>query len=76
MANKNIHTVYNSDRKKWENKEAGSSKPLSSHLTKNNALDKGEKMSKNNNVENFIYGKNGKTQERNVYGNNPFPPKR
>lgn len=75
MSNKNIHTVYNSDRKMWENKAEKTSAPISSHHTKANALDKGERVSENTKVEHFIHGKNGKIQERNSYGNDPFPPR-
>ena len=72
---KNIHTVYNSGRERWENKREGSDTPLSSHHTKNNALDAGERVAKDKNVEHFIHGKDGKIQERNSYGNDPFPPR-
>ncbi len=75
MANKNIHTVYNSDRSMWENKKEGSSTPISSHHTKNNALDRAEKVAEQAKVEHFIHGKDGKIQERNSYGNDPFPPR-
>jgi hypothetical protein len=75
MANKNIHTVFNSDRHMWENKKEGSDNPLSSHHTKENALNKGEKFAETSKVEHFIHGKDGKIQERNSYGNDPFPPK-
>lgn len=72
---KNIHTVYNSDRERWENKREGSGTPLSTHRTKENALDKGEHIAEQRHVEHFIHGKNGKIQERNSYGNDPFPPR-
>ena len=60
---KNIHTVYNSGRQMWENKKEGAEKPLSSHHTKNNALNKGEKFAEESKVEHFIHGKDGKIQE-------------
>ena len=75
MANKNIHTVYNRERTMWENKKEGSSAPLSSHHTKEKALDRGEHIAEGRNVEHFIHGKDGKIQERNSYGNDPFPPR-
>jgi len=75
MNMKNIHTVYNSGRHMWENKKEGAEKPLSSHRTKENALDKGEKIAEKKQVEHFIHGKDGKIQERNSYGNDPFPPR-
>ncbi len=72
---KNIHTVYNSDRAMWENKKEGSSDAVSSHHTKNNALDRAEKIAEQAKVEHFIHGKDGKIQECNSYGNDPFPPR-
>ncbi len=75
MANKNIHTVYNQDRHMWENKAEKSSSPISSHHNKENALDKAESIAEKRGVEHFIHGKDGKIQERNSYGNDPFPPR-
>ncbi len=72
---KNIHTVFNSGRGMWENKKEGSSAPVSSHHTKNNALDRAEKIAGQAKVEHFIHGKDGKIQERNSYGNDSFPPR-
>ena len=72
---KNIHTVFNSDRHMWENKAEGTTKPLSSHHTKGNALDRAEQIAENKHVEHLIHGKDGKIQERNSYGNDPFPPR-
>lgn len=72
---KNIHTVHNSEKHRWENKAEGSSKPVSYHQTKENALNRGEKIAEKTHVEHFIHGKNGKIQERNSYGNDPFPPR-
>lgn len=72
---KNIHTVYNRDSEMWENKKEGNPKPLSSHHTKENALDKGEKIAEKAEVEHIIHLKKGPIQERNSYGNDPFPPR-
>lgn len=72
---KNIHTVYNSGRGMWENKKEGSPTPLSSHHTKDRAEDRGESIAEAKGVEHFIHGKDGKIQERNSYGNDPFPPR-
>lgn len=75
MKLKSIHTVYNSERNKWENKRAGNSAPLSSHGTKANALVRAENIAEKVKAEHFIHGKDGKIQERNSYGNDPFPPR-
>jgi len=52
---KNIHTVYNSGRHIWENKKEGVEKPLSSHRTKENALDKGEKIAEKLNSPKYYF---------------------
>lgn len=72
---KNIHTVYNSDKHRWENKSEGSAKPISWHRTKDNAEDRAQGIAEDKKVEHFIHGKDGKIQERNSYGNDPFPPR-
>lgn len=56
---RNIHTVYNSEREKWESKSEGSSTPLSSHQTKDNAVDRSRGIAKDEKVEHLIHGKNG-----------------
>lgn len=75
MKNKNIHTVYNSDRKMWENKHEGNSKPISSHHTKDNAVNSAEKTARQEHVELIVHKKDGQFDWRNSYGNDPFPPK-
>lgn len=72
---KNIHTVHNSEKHRWENKEEGNNKPLSFHHTKDNAVTRAEQIARQEKVEVLIHGKDGKIQERNSYGNDPFPPR-
>ena len=73
--NKNIHTVYNPESKRWENKIAGNSDPISTHKTKDLAENRGQDAAEDRAVEHIIHGKDGKIQERNSYGNDPFPPR-
>ena len=75
MKKPSVHTVYNSQRAKWENKVEGSSAPVSSHRIKEGAVDKGQKLAQSAKVEHFVHGKDGKIQERNTYGHDPFPPR-
>lgn len=75
MKKQNIHTVYDSERHRWENKEEGKSKPLSSHFTKDTAQEKGRAIAKQEEVEHFIHNKNGQIGERNSYEQDPFPPR-
>ena len=43
--------------------------------TKAEAVNLAREISKNQNSELFIHGKNGQIQSRDSYGNDPFPPK-
>jgi hypothetical protein len=72
---KNIHTVYSSGRDMWENKEEGNTTPLSSHRTKETAVDYGASLARSRRVEHFIHGRDGTIQSRNSYGNDPYPPR-
>jgi hypothetical protein len=75
MATKGIHTVYDSQRNRWVNKQEKSSQPLSSHFTKDNAVTKGRRIAKKRKAEHVIHYQAGPIQKRNSYGNDPFPPK-
>lgn len=72
---KNIHTVYNSGRGRWENKAEGNPEPISTHRTKENAVDKGANLAEKSNAEHLIHRKDGTIGERNSYGGDPFPPR-
>jgi hypothetical protein len=76
MANKkNIHTVFNSERQRWENKQEGNPTPVSTHRTKANAEQKGRSLAKAGEGEHLIHKKDGPIQRRNSYGADPFPPR-
>lgn len=72
---KNIHTVYNSETRRWQNKAEGKAEPISQHRTKEIAEARGKAIAKESKGEHFIHGKDGRFQERNSYGNDPFPPR-
>ncbi|MBK8484746.1 MAG: DUF2188 domain-containing protein [Saprospiraceae bacterium] len=74
MAKKNIHTVYNQERKMWETKLENQSKPLTSSHKKTTAEEKSVKEAKKREVEHIIHNKDGKISARESYGNDPFPP--
>lgn len=75
MKTKGIHTVFNSKRNRWVNKREKSSRPLSSHLTKETAVARGRSIAKKGKVEHVIHYQAGPIQKRNSYGNDPFPPR-
>lgn len=72
---KNIHTVYNKDRKMWETKKEGQDKPLSSSRKKETAKNKSIKEAKKLKVEHVIHNMDGKISDKDSYGNDPNPPK-
>lgn len=74
MPTKNIHTVYNNDRKMWETKKEGQVKPLASSHTKATAMEKSVKEAKKVQAEHVIHNKDGKISDKDSYGNDPHPP--
>lgn len=75
MKNKNIHTVFNSDRHMWETKIEKQEKPLSYSHTKDIAIEKSIREAKEREVEHVIHNKDGKISDKDSYGNDPFPPR-
>lgn len=75
MAKKDIHTVYNKDRKMWETKLEGHEKPLSSSRLKETAKEKSIREAKKRKVEHVIHKMDGTIQDSDSYGNDPNPPK-
>lgn len=73
MTKKNIHTVPY--RNKWAVKKEGVNEPLSTHNTKDAALEKGVSAAKKAKVEHVIHGRDGKIQDKDSYGSDPCPPK-
>lgn len=72
---KNIHTVYNSDRKIWETKREGEKEPLARSRTKATAQQKSRAEAKKAGVEHIIHNMDGKISDSDSYGNDPNPPK-
>lgn len=73
MLQKNIHTVPYKDG--WANKRAGQKEPISTHRTKDLADKRAVVQAKLDKVEHIIHKKNGRIQDKDSYGNDPFPPK-
>jgi uncharacterized protein YdaT len=70
---RNQHVVRHKDG--WAVKGAGASKPSSVHKTQSQAISKAKGISKTQETEMFIHGRDGQIRERNTYGRDPFPPK-
>lgn len=73
MSKKNIHTVPSG--KKWAVKKEGLEQPLSVHLTKVTAQEKGAALAKKLKVEHVIHGRDGRIQDKDSYGKDPNPPR-
>lgn len=73
MTNKNIHIVPKGDR--WAVKKEGVKQPISTHRTKELADEQARSQARKNKVELVIHGKDGKIQDKDSFGSDPFPPK-
>lgn len=70
---KNQHVTPKND--KWQVKGAGNKKATALFDTQKEAINHARQISKNQNSELFIHGRDGKIRERDSYGNDPYPPK-
>ncbi|MBT2732087.1 DUF2188 domain-containing protein [Carnobacterium sp. ISL-102] len=59
----------------WNVRGENNSKATKHTETKAEAVNQAREISKNQNSELLIHGKNGQIQSRDSYGNDPFPPK-
>ena len=74
MSKKSHHVVPNSNGG-WNVKKAGSKRSSGHYETKKEAIKSGRSISKNQNTEFVIHGKNGKIQRKASHGNDPNPPR-
>lgn len=73
MTKKNIHIVPDGDR--WAVKREGKTDPLSTHRTKELADQSGRLAARRDKVEIVIHGKDGRIQDKDSFGRDPFPPR-
>lgn len=69
------HHVVHNPQGGWDVKVGGGQRSIKHFVTKEPAVDYGRAVSKNQNSELFIHGKDGQFQSRDSHGNDPFPPK-
>lgn len=74
MGLKSHHVVPNPDGG-WDIKRSGAERASGHFDRKSDAIDKAREISQNQNSELFIHGKDGKIQQRDSHGNDPFPPR-
>lgn len=72
---KNQHVVPHG-KGEWAIKGEGNEKYTHITNTQAKAIEIAKEISKNQQSEMFIHGKNGQIRERNTYGEDKFPPER
>ncbi|WPU63121.1 DUF2188 domain-containing protein [Pseudomonas asiatica] len=70
---KNQHVVKRDDG--WAVRGEGNSKDTSHHRILGEAADAAWVIAQNQRSKVLIYGRNNKIRERDLYGNDPYPPK-
>lgn len=73
MAKKSNHVIPSTDG--WSVKKSGALRASKTFHTKDEAIRYGREISKHEKTELYIHKKNGMIQEKNSYGNDPYPPK-
>lgn len=71
---KNHHVVPN-QKGGWDVKREKCEKSSGHFTTKQEAIDYGRQVSKNQNTELVIHNKDGKISQKDSHGNDPCPPK-
>jgi hypothetical protein len=69
------HHVVPNPKGGWDIKKDGAERASVHTTIKQEAVDKGREISKNQGSEFVIHGKNGQIQQKDSHGNDPFPPK-
>lgn len=74
MAKPTHHVVHNPNGG-WDVKRGGAQRSSGHFDTKQQAVDAGRKISRNQGTEFVIHGLNGRIQSSDSHGNDPHPPK-
>jgi len=74
MKLKSYHVVPNLDSS-WDIKKDGSQRASAHFTMKANTVNKGRQVSKNQGTEFYIHSRNGKIQQKDSHGHDPFPPR-
>ena len=68
------HHVVHNPQGGWDIKKGGGKKASNHFDIKQVAIDKAREISQNQGSELFIHGLNGRIQQKDSHGNDPFPP--
>lgn len=74
MPRKTHHVVHNSNGG-WDVKKGGADRASRHYDTKQEAVNNGREISRNQGTEFVIHGQNGRIQRSDSHGNDPCPPK-
>ena len=74
MARETHHVVHNSNGG-WDVKRGGGKRSSGHYETKQQAVNAGRQVSRNQKTELVIHGMNGRIQSSDSHGNDPCPPK-
>ena len=69
------HHVVPNPKGGWDVKRGGADRAISHHDTKQNAIDRGREISRNQNTELRIHNRDGRISGSDSHGNDPFPPR-
>lgn len=75
MTKKSNHVVPSREKGGWTVKKSGSTKASKSFDKKSDAVRYARELSRKEQTELYIHKKDGRIQDRNSYGKDPFPPK-
>lgn len=72
---KSTHVVPNSRNGGWDIKQSGAQRSSGHFTTKQEAIQRARKISRNQTTELIIHNKDGKIGKKDSHGNDPFPPR-
>jgi hypothetical protein len=76
MAKKqDYHVVPNGGRGGWDVKREGADRASGHFERKSDAMDRGRDLARERGTELVEHGRNGRIQDSDSYGNDPFPPR-
>ena len=75
MTKKPGQHIMRSSNGGWAVKKEGATKASKVYDTKDEAIKHGTEIAKNQKTELYIHRKDGTIQNKNSFGNDPFPPK-
>ena len=75
MSVKQTHVVPNSSRGGWDVKHENASRASKHCDTKQEAMNVGRRISQNQGTEFIPHGKDGRIQNPDSHGHDPYPPK-